>query len=110
MIRCHHFAVFATVLLLGWVVWIQASKRDLDLKLPRTTDWETTGKIYSTLEECESASAIQADAFEFILKKRDPEAKRHGMGFVSHDDAYLYSHEFVCLADTVDPRGPKGDR
>jgi hypothetical protein len=28
--------------------------------------------------------------------------------FLTRIDGTLYTREFVCLADTVDPRGPKG--
>jgi hypothetical protein len=95
-----------TILLLGWIVWLQATRGDLDFKRPRETDWERIGP-HTTLDECEKALAIQADAFEFVLKKRDQDAKRHGNAFLSHDSTYLYTHEFVCLSDTVDPREPK---
>ena len=97
-------------LMVGWIVWVQASKRDLDLSGPRTSEWfqATTGGTYPTRDECERVLAIQADALEIILKKRDPEAKRHDKAILSHDASYLYSHEFFCLPDTTDPRGPKG--
>src|SRR5437879_1316685 len=97
-------------LMFGWIVWIQASKVELDPKRPRVSDWErvTTDSAYGTLDECEKALAFQVDAFEFMLRKRNPDAKRHGKAFLSHDDAYLYGHEFFCLSETVDPRGPKG--
>ena len=94
-------------MMFGWVIWVQASKTDLDFKRPRVTDWERVGP-HPTLDECEKALAFQADAFEFIVKKRDPDAKRHGTAFLSHDSMYLYGHEFLCLPDTVDPHGPRG--
>jgi hypothetical protein len=95
-----------TPLMLGWAIWIQADKRDLDLKIPKVTHWQQVN-THATLNECKEALALQADYFEFIIKKRDPAAKRHGTAFLSHDSEYLYGHEFVCLPDTVDPRGPK---
>lgn len=93
----------------GWILWLQASKGDFDRTLPRVTDWErlNTGEPYATLEECEKALTFHADAFEFLIKHRDPDAKRHGKAFVSHDSTSLYGHEFFCLADTVDPPGSK---
>jgi hypothetical protein len=98
---------FSVTLSLAWVVWIRAEKSDLDLKRPKVSDWERVGS-HKTLEDCEKALALQADTFEFYLKRRDPETKRHGKVFVSHDDEFIYAHEFSCLSDTVDPRGPKG--
>jgi hypothetical protein len=92
----------------GWIVWIQASKYDLDSKRHMVGAWEPVSMSHMTLEECEKALAFQANIFEFILKQRDPDAKRHGRAFLSHDNTYLYSHEFFCLPDTVDPRRPKG--
>jgi len=94
----------------GWVVSNQARKDDLkDLKRPSVNGWERLDKVYPTLVECEEGLALQADTFEFYLKQRDPDAKRHGKVFLSHDASYLYGHEFSCLPDTVDPRGPKGE-
>jgi hypothetical protein len=94
------------MLVLGWIVWLQATRGDLDVKRPRETDWERVGP-HTTLDECEKALAFQADAFEFMLKKRDPHTKRHGAAFLSHDATYLYAHEFFCLPDTTDPRESK---
>jgi hypothetical protein len=94
-------------LLFGWIVWLQASKGDLDLTRQRVTDWERVGS-YPNADECEKALAFQADAFEFLLKRRDPDTRRHGSAFLSHDSTSLYVHEFSCLPDTVDPRGGKG--
>ena len=97
-------------LALGGAIWFQASKQDLDFKKPGDTQqihWQRFDGGERTLDECEKTLAVQADLFEFFIKKRDPDAKRHGAAFLSHDRTNLYVHQFFCFPDTVDPRGPK---
>jgi hypothetical protein len=63
---------------------------------------------YATRGECETELAQQADWLESVLKQKGSPTERRGVVFLTRIDGTLYTREFVCLADTVDPRGPKG--
>jgi len=65
---------------------------------------------WATRGECETELAQQADWLESNLKQleRGSPTTRHGVVFETRVGGALYTREFVCLADTVDPRGATG--
>jgi hypothetical protein len=94
----------AMMLLLGWVVWVKATSPMMG------PEWFRVGPdaSHATLGACERELAQQADWLEAVLKQKSSPTERRGVVFLTRIDGNLYTREFVCLADTVDPRGPKG--
>jgi hypothetical protein len=86
----------------AWVLWEQTNKS----KSPSTTTqtvW-TIVRAFSTLGACEKVQSYQVARFA-----EDPTAKR-----LSEDSVLIQRDRdtsivvYLCLPDTIDPRGPKG--
>jgi hypothetical protein len=95
----------ATVLL-AWVAWLHSA-----FPSEGRDDWRVTGAT-ETLEECKRQSATAASNAVQKFRAQD----RGGATFtltgmvidVTFASGKKASHAFVCLPDTVDPRGSKG--
>ena len=95
-----------TVLMLAWIAWAHSTfpSKDID-------QWTPAGAT-ETLDECKQAALTSASN---TVRKYRAENDRGTvlmqtgavieMAFASGEKASI---AFVCLPDTVDPRGPKG--
>jgi hypothetical protein len=95
------------ILLLAWLAWVHSAFPSKGLE-----DWRAAGGAES-LDECKKNAVTAASNLVERFRARDnpPGATYKLTGtvidvtFASGETA---SHAFVCLPDTLDPRGPKG--
>ena len=95
----------------GWVLWVREWNGTIfDLKSPENTRWERVAadRVYTTLDDCESALASEADTLNIMLMRRGLEPIHRGRMVYYKHNGLQYAHVFSCLGDTVDPRSPKG--
>ncbi len=119
----------------AWVLWWEDSSasrsyRTADANVPAGTlsteeshSWNILGS-YTTKAACESQQASKIGDMLKSWRKEKAEAKfgehiithESGSNIISHQSVYvkentsIYSNtiRYLCLPDTVDPRGPKG--
>jgi hypothetical protein len=94
----------------AWVVWQETS--GMSDRSDYFSEWGVS-LASSSEQECRRAAAEQLRARETMLRqpgpnKKTPDVKVEGP-YVTHTfTGGLLSYRYVCLPDTVDPRGPKG--
>jgi hypothetical protein len=90
---------------LAWVTWLHSVFANRDI-----SEWKQLGSA-ATLEECtQTAATVARETIEHFRAPNDGatyvlEGLLIEVRFPWGEKA---SHAFVCLPDTVDPRGPKG--
>jgi len=93
-------------LLLAWVAWVHSAFPSKGFE-----DWRVSGGAES-LEECKKNSVTAAsNVFQRWRARDNPPGATYKLTGAVIDVTFAsgetMSHAFVCLPDTVDPRGPK---
>ena len=94
------------ILLLAWVAWLHSAFPSKGLE-----DWRPTGTA-ETLEECNRTAVTAAtNTVRKFRARDDPPGTTYTQTGAVIDVTFASgakaSHAFVCLPDTVDPRGSK---
>ena len=95
----------ATVLL-AWVTW-----HNLLVPSKGIDDWKILGALFETLNRCEQRTETAASISLRTLREQNDGVVYAQTGAsieATYPDGVKASVRFVCLPDTVDPRGPKG--
>jgi len=93
-------------LLLAWVAW-----HNLLVPSKGIDEWKILGALFETLNRCEQRTETAASISLRTLREQNDGVVYAQTGAsieATYPDGVKASVRFVCLPDTVDPRGPKG--
>ena len=88
-----------------WVLWSEVDRAAGDVQVTVTTRW-TVHAAFKTEEQCRAGAAKQAAAYAAGNKGTMSEDLRGPTVVVQGTDRMIVA-TYLCLPDTIDPRGPK---
>ena len=89
----------------AWVLWGEVNQASGDAAVTVITHW-TLHKAFKSDEQCWSGAANAAAAYGASIQGTVGDSLR-GPTVFGQRDGRTISTTYLCLPDTVDPRGPK---